>query len=157
MKPNLILMTGLCIFGFAGPSYAQMSDYENSLIGQSMEARVGVTIPFGGDGKSKKSKPQIDFMTRRTQSDRTSVDWAMKPGLVRNDYVETRMSLTLSAEPELRLNGQEIYDFGGEQADVSDGVKTAGKVALGAGLVVLAAAVVLVGVIAITYDSDDDY
>ena len=154
MKHILILTAGLCLFGFAVPAHAQISDYENAIMGQSMEARVGVTIPFGGDGKSKTSKPQLALIGRRTQSDRNAVDWAMKPGLIQNDYVETRLALTLSAEPELRLNGQEIYDFGGDQAEVSDGVKTAGKVALGTGLVVLAAAVVFIGVFAITYDGD---
>ena len=154
MKHILILSAGLCLFGLAGPAHAQTSDYENAIMGQSMEARIGVTIPFGGDGKSKKSKPQLALIGRRTQPDRASIDWAMKPGLVQNNYVETRLALTLTEQPELRLNGQAIYDFGDEQADVSDGVKTAGKVALGTGLVVLAAAVVFVGVLAITYDGD---
>ena len=78
---------------------------------------------------------------RRSNSSKASVDWAMKPGLVQNEYVETRLALTLSTEPELSLNGQEIYNFDGEQENLSDDVKTAGKVVLGLGLVTLAARV----------------
>lgn len=154
MKRLLLISAAIGLLGFAAPCYAQSSDYETALLGQSMEARVGVTIPFGGNGKSKSSKPQLALIGRRTSSDRASIDWAMKPGLVQNEYVETRLALTLSAEPELRLNDRAVYTFETEQTNVSDEVKTAGKVALGAGLIVLAAAVVFVGVFAITYEGD---
>jgi hypothetical protein len=155
MKHILTLMAGFCVAALAVPSHAQISDYENAILGQNIEARVGVTIPFGGDGKSIKSKPELALIGRRINSDRASIDWATKTDFVQSDYVETRLAVTLSAEPELRLNNRSFYQFETQQTDVSDGVKTAGKVALGAGLVVLAAAVVFVGVFAITYESDD--
>ena len=155
MKHTLIITAGLCVASLALPCHAQSSNYENAILGQSMEARVGITIPFGGDGKSKKSKPQLTLIGRRTQSNRSSIDWAMKPSFGKNDYVETRLALTLSGDPELRFNDQAIYHFDTEQADLSDGVKTAGKVALGAGLVVLT--VVVVGVVVIlTADHTDE-
>lgn len=155
MKRIFTTAAGLSLAVFAAPAHAQTSDYETALRGQSMEARVGLTIPFGGDRRSKTSKPQLALITRRTQASSASVDWAMKPGLKRTEYVETRLALTLSTRPQLRLNGQEIYDFGGEHVPVSDEVKTAGKIALGAGLVVVAAAIVVVGIYAISYEPDD--
>jgi len=154
MKHILTLMAGFCVAGLAVPSHAQISDYENAILGQNIEARIGVTIPFGGDGKSRKSKPELALIGRRIDSDRAPIDWALRSDSIQTGYVETRLALTLSAEPKIKLNGQEIYQFQSGQEDLSDGVKTAGKFALGTGLVVLAAAVVFVGVFAITYESD---
>ena len=139
----------------AMPCYAQISDYENAVLGQPMEARVGITIPFGGDEKSKNSQPRLALIGRTTQWKRSSIDLAMKPSFDQNDYVETRLTLTLSETPELWLNDRAIYHFDTEQADLSDGVKTAGKIALGAGLVVVAAAGVGLVIIA-TADHDYD-
>ena len=154
MRHILILSAGLCAAWLSTPCTAQNSDYENAMRGQNMEARIGVTIPFGGDGKSTKRKPQLEFIGRRSGSNQRSIDWAMKPEHDRNEFVETRLALTLTDTPELRLNDHPLYSFETDSAEVSDGVKTAGKVALGAGLITLAAAVVFVGVLAITYESD---
>ena len=155
MKRTLIITAGLCMCGLSAPTYAQNSQYENAILGKSMEARVGVTILFGGNGKSKKHKPQLALIGRRSHPNRASVDWAKKPGLLQNEYVETRLALTLSSQPELRLNGQEIYDFGGEKAGVSDGVKTAGKVTLAVGIIAISAVAVFLAALAVTHDSDD--
>lgn len=121
-----------------------------------MEARLGITIPFGGDGKSKKSKPELALIGRRTHSNGASNDWALKPDLTRNNYVENRLALTLSAEPELRLNGQEIYGFGGEGAHLSDDVQTAGKVALGAGILVATVIAVRVAIYILAIATTDE-
>jgi hypothetical protein len=142
MKRTFITIAGLCLGMLAAPCFAQSSDFERALSGPSMEARIGITIPFGGDKKSESYSPQLTLIGRRTDSGRASIDWAVKPSLGQTDYVETRLSLTLTGEPQLQLNGSEIYGFEAEDAYLSDGVKTAGKVALVAGAV----AVVVVGV-----------
>jgi len=156
MKHIFMLVCAIALASIASQSHAQSSEYEAALLGQPVEARIGITIPFGGDGKSKNSKPELALMARRETSQRRNMDWAMKPDRLNPQYAETRLALTLSREPNLSLNGQALYDFGGSEAELSDGVKTAGKFALGAGLVVLAAAVVFVGVFAVTYESDDE-
>lgn len=154
MKRIFLTTAALCIGAIAAPADAQSSDFERAMSNPSMEARIGLTITFGGDGKSSRSKPQLALMARRSQPRHASIDWAMKSGFQDTDFIETRLALTLSEQPELRLNDQAIYQFETESAEVSDEVKTAGKVALGAGLITLAAAVVVVGVYAIAYDGD---
>jgi len=154
MKHTLILIAAIFIASFALPGNAQSTDYEKAILGQHMEARVGITIPFGGDVDSSNSKLQLALIGRRAKPARPSIDWAMKSSFDQNDYVETRLALTLTDTPELRLNDQTIYHFDTEQADLSDGVKTAGKIALGAGLVVITVAAVGL-IIIVTSDPDD--
>lgn len=157
MKRILILTAGLCMTVLAAPSQAQTSEYENMILGQSMEARIGITIPFGGDGSSKASEPQLQLIGRRTGASRRSLDWAMKPDGGQDNYVETRLALTLSETPVLRLNDQEFYEFGSEQAQLGGGVETVGKVilvtAVVAGMVILVA---LAKVAACGGDGEDD-
>lgn len=59
MKRTLIITTGICMCWLSAPSYAQSSSYKNAMLGHFMEARISITIPFGGDVKSKKYKPQL--------------------------------------------------------------------------------------------------
>lgn len=154
MKHIFFLLAGLCVPALAMPCNAQISDFEHAILGQAMEARVGITIPFGGDGKSNNSKPQLALIARKANPERGSIDWAMKPSFDQNNYVETRLALTLSDTPELRLNDQSIYHFNTGQADLSDDVKTAGKIALGAAAVVVVAGAVFLAVL-VTADPDD--
>lgn len=133
---------------------AQTSDFDNAFAPRGAEARVSLTIPFGGDTKRAKSKPQLALVGRQYQSNRQSIDWAVKSSAHAAEFTETRLALTLSAQPELRFNDQLIYAPAAEQEELSDEVKTAGKFALGAGLITLAAVVVFLGVFLITYDGD---
>jgi len=157
MKRILLGIAGLSLTALAAPTFAQTSDFETAMLGQSVDARVGIIIPFGGDRKSKNTKPQLALMSRRTNTNRASIDWAIKPNFGEEAHIETRLALTLSAEPQLRLNGQGIYDFGGAQSDLGDGAKKAGKVALVAGAVMLTIVVVaLARVAACGGDGEED-
>lgn len=69
-------------------------------------------------------------------------------------YAQSEFSFTLTETPQFALNGQAVYFGDTETAELSDEVKTAGKIALGAGLITVAAAVVSVGIFLATYDGD---
>lgn len=108
MKRALILTVGLCMCGISAPSYAQSSDYETMIKGQSMEARIGVTIPFGGDYKKAQSKPQfaLGLRTQTTRPERH--DWALRPAAAQHDVRELKLALTLEAPPRFLMNDQHL-------------------------------------------------
>ena len=44
MMRTLIISTGLCICWLSAPSYAQISEYENVILGQSMETHLALKL-----------------------------------------------------------------------------------------------------------------
>ena len=71
-----------------------------------MEARVGVTIPFGGDHKTAQSKPQFALGLRQETVRPKTHDWAMRPAIEQTDFRELKLSLTMEASPALLMNDQ---------------------------------------------------
>jgi len=156
LKTQLITLSLILAIMAQPCAYAQSSDFDAAFAPRGAEARISLTIPLGWETKSAKSKPQLALVGRQYQSDRGAVDWALKTPGTEERVIESRLSMTLSSQPEFLMNDQLIVQPYQETEQVSDGVKTAGKVALGVGLVTLAAAVVFVGVFAIAYESDDE-
>jgi len=111
MKRYLILMVGFCMASIAMPSYAQYSDYENAVLGHSMEARMGLTIPFGGDQKKAHSKPQLMIGLRHDYSQIPIQDWIIRPTTDVSNVKEFNLSLTLDSHPTLLINN-DVFDFG---------------------------------------------
>ena len=77
------------------------------------------------------------------QQQRRNNDWLFKPGHEKG-FVENEFAVSISQTPQLSLNGQAIDFPNSESAKLNDGVKTAGKIALGVGV-----AVALVGAVGI--------
>lgn len=154
------LITSLILSLSAMPiaAQAQSYDYAQSEFRQDREARLSLKIPFGTQRQDETAKPKLSFSVRHYDPrPEGSEVWGVNrqqttPSL---GFYERDLSLSLSATPTLSLNGTPLILPNSERAEVSDEVKTAGKFALGAGLVTLAAAVVVVGVYAITFEQDD--
>ena len=104
----LILTAGLCLSGLSAPAYAQSGGYDAAQFGQTVEARIGVSLPFGGDYKKANAKPQLAFGLRSEQR-----DWALPSLRQPQDTREIKLALTLEAEPNLLLNDQ-LMQFGGD-------------------------------------------
>lgn len=122
MKRTLIITAGLCLCGLSAPSYAQSSEYENAILGQSTEARVGITIPFGGDHRKAQSKPQFVLGLRQETARPRQRDWALRPATEAANLREFKLSLTMESAPMLLLNDQ-VMDFGAEAAAAKGTVK----------------------------------
>lgn len=103
----------LCTFGFSSPSYAQSSDYETARFEQSVQARIGVSIPFGGDYKKAHSKPQFALGLRHEAARPYSHDWAMRSVFEQRDVREFKLALTMEAKPSFLMNDQ-VLNFGDE-------------------------------------------
>ena len=106
MRLAYVVTTGLCLFGLSAEAYAQSSDYEALRFGQSFEARVGVTIPFGGDYGKAHSKPQFALGLRQETARSKSFDWALRPGFEVTPVRELKLSMTMEKSPSLLLNDQ---------------------------------------------------
>ena len=146
------LILGLNLSSLA--ANAQSHDFAQSQFRQDSEARLALVIPFGTERTDYKAQPRIAFSVRQyKQNDGLNNDWILKPG-ANIDFVENEFAMSLSGTPQFSLNGEAFYFADPEAAHVSDDVKTAGKIALGAGLV--AVAVVGVGVLLILTDDCSD-
>lgn len=150
-------MTTLGLIAAAPLAAAQSSAFEDSLNPRSAEARLTFTVPFGGQATSaEKYAPKLGFGVRHYQNKGSyDFDWALNPNRISHQaFTERNMTLTLSQTPEFALNGKTVYIYDPETLPVSDDVKTAGKIALGAGVIT---AVVIGGAFAlyvISYDGD---
>ena len=108
MKRTLIITAGFCICGISAPSYAQSSDYENMVRGSSMQARIGVMVPFGGNYKKAQSKPQLSLGLRTKTSRSELHDWGLRPAAAPYDEKELKLALTMEATPRFLMNDQHL-------------------------------------------------
>ena len=106
MRLAYVVTTGVCFFGLSAEAYAQSSDYESLRFGQSVEARVGLTIPFGGSHKKAHSKPQFALGLRQEFAGPKSYDWALRPSFEDTPVRELKLSMTMEKSPTLLLNDQ---------------------------------------------------
>lgn len=123
---------------------------------RTSEARLALKIPFGPQTTSKKSAydPRLSFgVSRYAPQTRGVQDWQMR----RDGYVNSEISLSLSHEPILRINGQEHYILIDEEYGLNKGTKTAGKVAVVAGAVaVVVVAGLAIRLVACGGDGEED-
>lgn len=123
---------------------------------RTSEARLALKIPFGPQTTSKTSAydPRLSFgVNRYAPQTRGVQNWQMRG----DGYAQSEISLSLSHEPILRLNGQEYNILMDEEYGLNKGTKTAGKVALVAGTVaVVVVAGLLIRVVACGSDGEDD-
>lgn len=141
IKTALASFAGFTIMGMAVPAAAQSSNFEGAFNQRGTQARMTLKIPLGRTSKSSKEKPRLHFGVRQYyDSDRQNTDW-MRPSAAPR-FRETSLSFSLEKQPQFFIGEQAVTFNDSETAEASDGVKTAGKVALGAGVI----AVVVVGV-----------
>ena len=130
------------------PSYAQTSDFERALRGSAPEARVSVTIPFGGDNKKAQSKPQLSLGLRQETARLKTQDWAMRNDFESKNFKELKLSLTLESSPKLMMNGQ-LLSFNADApaaAGTANALDTYDKTVLtviGASLAVIAGSIII--------------
>lgn len=111
MRTISILTTGLCLIGLSAPAHGQSSVYDTAQFGQSIEARLGVVIPFGGDYKKPKTKPQLAFNLRSERPRNSQSDWALRPFTEEGEVREFKLAVTFERAPNLLLNNQ-LVSFG---------------------------------------------
>lgn len=147
MKHLHMFIAGVCCCGFSMPSYAQSSDFERAFKDNAMEARVGITIPFGEDNRKAQSKPQFALGLRQETSRPGAHDWAMRPSFEETNARELKLSLTLEAAPTLLMNDQ-VLNFE-KDASSSGTVNALDKydktvlTVIGASLVVIAGSIII--------------
>jgi len=106
MKPALIFTLMVCATGFSSPVIAQSADYDMEHTSQSVEARIGMKIPIGGDYKKANTKPQIALGLRSEGFRGRSGDWALRANTPWRETREFKLALTLEPAPSLLLNDQ---------------------------------------------------
>ena len=127
------------------PSYAQSSDYQTALKGNSVEARLGVTIPFGGDHRKAQSKPQFAIGLRQETFRPKTHDWAMRPAFEETHVRELKLSLTLEATPTLLMNNQAL-NLGKDAPGTANALDTYDKTVLtviGVSLAIIAGSIII--------------
>ncbi len=128
----------MCLSFMASASaYAQSSDFDRAFAPRGVEARITLSIPFGEHKKTLKSNPQIAFVGRYYNETNGSIDWALKNAMGQENYRESRLAISFSSQPDIFLNDERLLQVLNDEAHMSDDVKTAGKVALVAGAVVV--------------------
>ena len=148
MRLAYVVTTGVCFFGLSAEAYAQSSDYESLRFGQSVEARVGLTIPFGGDYGKAHSKPQFALGLRQEIARPKSFDWALRPGFEVTPVRELKLSMTMEKSPSLLLNDQ-LLNFEGDAlaangtADALDNYDKTVLTVIGVSLVVIAGSILI--------------
>ena len=148
LTSNLYLLV-LCTFGLSSPSYAQSSDYVTARFNQSVEARIGISIPFGGTHKKANSKPQFALGLRHETARPYNHDWAMRSVSEQRDVREFKLALTMEAKPSFLMNDQVLH-FGDDESLASEGtlnaLDTYDKTVLtviGASLAVIAGSIII--------------
>lgn len=139
----------LCTFGFSSPIYAQSSNYETTRFKNSVEARIGVSIPFGGDHKKAHSKPQFALGLRHETARSYSHDWAMRTVSEPRDVREFKLALTMETKPSFLLNDQ-VLNFGDESLapegtlNALDSYDKTVLTVIGVSLVVIAGSIIII-------------
>ena len=108
MRLAYVVTTGVCFFGLSAEAYAQSSDYESLRFGQSVEARVGLTIPFGGSHKKANAKPQLALGLRSEHPRNFQHDWALRSLSEPREIREVKLALTLDSSRSFLLNDQPL-------------------------------------------------
>lgn len=138
---------------------AQSHDFASDQFRQDREARVSLKIPFGTERKDSKAMPRLAFSVRDYQPTANfNNSWALKPNssTAQFGFIENEIAISLDQSQQLSVNGQTIYIMSPEDAQLSDDVKTAGKIALGAGLIVVAVIAVTFGVYIVAIATSDE-
>ncbi len=121
-------------------SFAQTSSFDQAFLDRGTEARATLTIPFGVRVRSNKDKTRLEFGIRQYQ-DQHNNDWILKSSAGQNlslydqRYIESKLGVTLSDNAVFLVNGQEW-----ERVQEELGVGTAGKIGIGAVVIVAIAA-----------------
>ena len=111
MKSILMFTASLCLMGLSAPAFGQSVGYDSAQYGQSIEARIGLMVPFGGDYKKTETKPQLAFNLRSEPPRNSPRDWALRPFAEEGDVREFKLAVTFEREPNLLLNNQ-VLSFG---------------------------------------------
>ena len=151
-RGTLGVVFGLMYLGLASTAQAQISpDFMNT---SSVEARASITIPFGGDRKSKQAKPQF-ALGLRSETPRSNnfasnhLDWALRSPFNAVERREVKLAFTLEDKPAMLLNDQVILSEGQLYAkdDNSGTLDTYDKTVLtviGVSLVVIAGTIIII-------------
>jgi len=108
MKRQFIVWGGILLFGTSAPAFGQSSNYELESLRPSVEARLGINIPFGGNFKKAKDKPQISLGLRGKTLRKSQHDWTLRPLSGSQFSREVKLALTLEDTPALLLNDQHL-------------------------------------------------
>lgn len=150
MKTLHIMTAAISLTAFvAMPAQAQMSTAFAQ--DSDLQARATVTIPFGGNGRTSASKPQLALGFRSETVRPGAADWALRPTYESVDAREFKLSLTIEDTPTLLLNDQALT-FGDQLSakdDQRSGLDTYDKTVL---TVIAGSLAIIVGVIAVTAD-----
>lgn len=95
---------GFITLGLSTAVQAQVSP--NFTTTDSIQARATLTIPFGGDKKTAKGKPQFALGLRSETARANVSDWALRPSFEAVDVREFKLALTLDDTPSVLLNDQ---------------------------------------------------
>ena len=123
----------------ATSSFAQTSSLEQEFL-RDTEARATITIPFGSQSHSYKDKTRVEFGLRQYKNTPQN-DWVLKSGsaqgfgLNHQGFIDSKFGFTLSDRTDFLLNGQAFEIETDEELRIS----TAGGIAIGVGVVLVAA------------------
>lgn len=150
------LILGLNVMAFT--ANAQSHEFASDQFRQDREARISLKIPFGTERKDSKAMPRLAFSVREYQPETNfNNNWALKPNYSATQFgfIENEIAISLDQAQQLSVNGQAIFITAPEDTHLSDEVKTAGKVALGAGVIVATVIAVAFGVYIIKLATTD--
>lgn len=113
MKRYLVLISVLCsLLGLSAPATAQVVLHDGSQFNEGLEARIGLSIPFGGNYKNAASKPQFALSLRSENSRNLRQDWPLRPPASMREVPELKIALTAERAPSLLFNDQFLMNFG---------------------------------------------
>jgi len=141
---NQICIAAIFSFAFSGSAFGQT--YSGLTPRSDFQARASVTLPFGGEGRSVKSKPQFSLGLRSgTTGRRHHPEWMFKEAQIR----EVKIGLTLEARPSFLMNEQVLFvpdALHADETEKSGSLDTYDKTVLtviGASLAVIAGSIII--------------
>lgn len=108
MKRVLMIASILSGISLCAPANAQSAGYDMPQLHHSVEARIGLTVPFGGDYKKVAGKPQLAFDLRSDGPRSNPQDWVLRANAEPRDFRKVKLALTLEPEPSFLLNDQVV-------------------------------------------------
>ena len=115
MKTIFTLTLGLGLIAFSAPVHGQSARYDLGHFDQSVEARIGILIPFGGNHKKANTKPQLALSLRGEGPRHHRDAWTVSAPEKGQETRKLKLALTFERTPSLLLNNQ-LLSFNGENA-----------------------------------------
>ena len=106
MKTIFTLTLGLGLIAFSAPVHGQNARYDMDHFDQSVEARIGILLPFGGNHKKANTKPQLALSLRGEGPRHHRGAWTISSPEKGQEVRKLKLALTFERTPSLLLNDQ---------------------------------------------------